>query len=58
MGFFSSKPKEEKLPLFASRGRNEKTGEKENYLIRYECDDCGGLFRSQSALAGHKCEGR
>jgi hypothetical protein len=57
MGLFS-KPKEEKLPLFAVRGRNEKTGKKETYLLRYECDDCHGLFRSQSDLTGHKCKGR
>lgn len=58
MGLFSSgKPKEEKLPAGAFRGRNEKTGKKENYLLRYECGTCGGLFRTQSALAACKHKG-
>lgn len=57
MGLFSSKPKEEKLPAFAFRGRNEKTGKKENYLLRYECE-CGALFRTLSALGACAHKGR
>ena len=56
MGLFSKKPKEEKLPAGAFRGRNEKTGKQETYLLRYHCDRCDGLFRAPSALSGHACK--
>jgi hypothetical protein len=58
MGLFkSSKPlNDEKLPLFAFRGRNEQTGKKQNYLLRWGCetDECEGLFRAKSKAGNHK----
>lgn len=60
MGLFRrgpANPDDVKLPAFAFRGRNEETGKKQNYLLRYDCPRCEGLFRSVSALNSHKCKG-
>jgi hypothetical protein len=54
MGLFSSS-KSDKLPATAFRGRNEETGKKQNYLLRWGCGDdkCDGLFRSKAKSDAH-----
>jgi hypothetical protein len=54
MGLLKKSKTEDKLPLFARRG--VVNGKKQNYLERYVCDRCDGLFRSVSALNSHKCK--
>jgi len=54
MGLLKKDKQEDKLPLFARRGVVD--GKKQNYLERYACDECNGLFRTVSALNNHKCK--
>ncbi len=54
MGLLKKDKTEDKLPLLARRGVVD--GKKQNYLLRYSCDRCDGLFRSMSALNSHKCK--
>lgn len=55
MGLFEKGKPGDKLPLFARRGVVD--GKKQNYLERYECPACGGLYRSASG-SDHKCKGK
>lgn len=47
------KDKKDKLPLFGRRGVVD--GKKQNYLLRYECSSCGGLYRAADG-SDHKCK--
>lgn len=53
MGLLKKDKPDDKLPLFARRGVVD--GKKQNYLERYECAKCGGLYRSASG-SDHKCK--
>jgi hypothetical protein len=57
MGLLKRDKPADKLPNFAFRGRNEETGKKQNYLLRYECPVCQGIYRSASG-SDHKCRGQ
>ena len=51
MGLLKKDKPDDKLPLFGRRGVVD--GKKQNYLERYECAKCGGLYRSASG-SDHK----
>lgn len=53
MGLLKKDKPKDKLAAVARRGVVD--GKKQNYLLRYECPTCGGLYRSASGR-DHKCK--